>query len=219
MSEIYAYGEDGLTLWALQAKLDKILSKLGDNSTRSSCKLFFRPSFGRRGGQKGAQFGEFDFIILAGDRLYLGESKWDSFSKAIRTKIELRMEQLIRHQLFVFYVNCAFERHFSKWDDFEWENFFKSVPFWVGRVGEREVNKPIAPTKSLLRKNLQEILKIIKGHFKEQPNIYNVLLYLYSDDKADEEIPREINGDFKIVPIKYHIGDLGNYIYIKFDFV
>ena len=215
--EIYAYGEDGLTLWALQTKLDEILKKLGDNSHPSDCKLFFRPSFGRRGGQKSAQFGEFDFIILARDCLYIGESKWDGYSDARKTSIELRKEQLLRHQLFGFYVKHAFGPYFSKWDEPDWNKFVKEKSPWVEKVDKEEVRKPIAPTKSLLRKNLQEIMRIIKGHFIEQPHIRNVLLYLYSDDKADDEIPKVVNGDFILVPLKYHVGDLGNYISIKFE--
>jgi hypothetical protein len=59
---MYGYGEDALTLWALTNKLPTILEKLRDNSAPSECEVLFRPSFGRRGGEINAQFGEFDFI-------------------------------------------------------------------------------------------------------------------------------------------------------------
>src|SRR5271157_1954335 len=99
--KLYGYGEDALTLWALKMKLSEILEPFGDHSAASECKLFFRPSFGRRGGEKSSQFGEFDFIILARDRLYLGESKWDRSPEVTDIgTIELREEQNIRHQLF-----------------------------------------------------------------------------------------------------------------------
>lgn len=49
--EIFAYGEDALTLWSLKNKLDVILKKLEDFTPVSQCKIFYRPSFGRRGGE------------------------------------------------------------------------------------------------------------------------------------------------------------------------
>ena len=67
---ILGYGEDALTLWALQNILPFILEMLHDSSVPSQCDVFFRPSFGRRGGKRSSQFGEFDFIILSEDRLY-----------------------------------------------------------------------------------------------------------------------------------------------------
>ena len=73
--QILGYGEDALTLWAMKNKLDVILEALNDSSDPSTCQVFFRPSFGRSGGDKSPQFGEFDFIILSQNGLYLGESK------------------------------------------------------------------------------------------------------------------------------------------------
>ena len=57
--EIFTYGEDALTLWALKNKFLEILKKYEDNTPVSQCKIFYRPSFGRRGGSKSSQFGEF----------------------------------------------------------------------------------------------------------------------------------------------------------------
>ena len=54
--EILAYGEDALTLWALKKKLEHVLQELKESSTPSQCQAFFRPSFGRRGGENSAQF-------------------------------------------------------------------------------------------------------------------------------------------------------------------
>lgn len=103
--EILGYGEDALTLWSLKNKLDYILASFGDSSDVSKCRAFFRPSFGRSGGNKSSQFGEFDFIILAKQHLYLGESKWDkSPEKIVNGQMDLRSEQLLRHRLFKLYV-------------------------------------------------------------------------------------------------------------------
>ncbi len=62
--QILGYGEDALTLWALQNKLMEILKFLDDSSDQPECKIFFRPSFGRRGGAGSSQFGEFDLRLL-----------------------------------------------------------------------------------------------------------------------------------------------------------
>jgi len=103
--KIYGYGEDALTFWALQNRLPQILAQLNDSSAPSECEIFFRPSFGRRGGPDRSEFGEFDFIILARECLYLGESKWDKSPELTdQGDIKLRDEQRLRHQLFAFYV-------------------------------------------------------------------------------------------------------------------
>ena len=47
MSEIFGYGEDALTFWALKRHLSEILKELKDKTEPSDCLIFFRPSFGR----------------------------------------------------------------------------------------------------------------------------------------------------------------------------
>jgi hypothetical protein len=202
MLSLYVYGEDGLTLWALKNRLPDILRSLDDHSKPSDCKFFYRPSFGRRGGANSSQFGEFDFLILAEERLYLGESKWDRSSELTKLNtIDLRQEQLTRHQLFAFYVReWAFRepRHDS------WEDFVKKAI--------EHGPKPLAPSGSLLAENLRAILSIIENHFSVCPPIHNVLLYLYSNSSP---VPVGVNGDFEIVPIKYPLEDTGNFIAIE----
>ena len=103
--QILGCGEDALTLWAIKNKLDVILEAVEDSSDPSMCQVFFRPSFGRKGGDSSPQFGEFDFIILSKDRLYLGESKWIRSSEKLQGGVlELREEQKRRHEVFQFYV-------------------------------------------------------------------------------------------------------------------
>ena len=197
--KLYVYGEDGLTLWALKYQLSDILRQLNDNSKASDCELFYRPSFGRRGGPRSSQFGEFDFIILAKERLYLGESKWDRSPELTELNtIKLRQEQLTRQGLFAFYVR---EWAFGDYDS--WEDF-------IGKAKER-APKPLAPLGSLLSKNLRDILIIIKNHFSVCPQIQDVLLYLYTGSSL---VPVGVNGNFKIVPIKYPVEDSRNYISI-----
>ncbi|MEY4945715.1 MAG: hypothetical protein RIR22_416 [Planctomycetota bacterium] len=103
--KVYAYGEDALTLWAIKNRLSEILSKLGDETKVDECKIFFRPSFGR-GGKGKSNFGEFDFILLTFKAIYLGESKWDGSSEKLKDGLlELRPEQLFRHNVFKWYMD------------------------------------------------------------------------------------------------------------------
>src|SRR3990172_9347373 len=145
--EILGYGEDALTLWSLKNKLGFILASLGDSSDISKCLAFFRPSFGRRGGKRRSEFGEFDFIILAEQDLYLGESKWDKSSEIIVNGLmDLRPEQILRHTLFKFYID---ELAFGNYPD--WGECERRCKELLRQIG---INKPIAPSGSLLATNL-----------------------------------------------------------------
>lgn len=97
MNEILGYGEDALTLWALKKHISEILNKLNDQTTPSDCLVFFRPSFGRSGGKRSAQFREFDSILASSKNIYLIESKWDNLSQNQDVKIELSDVQILRH--------------------------------------------------------------------------------------------------------------------------
>jgi hypothetical protein len=204
--KILSYGEDALTLWAIKNKLDQILQTLQDPSDPSTCKIFFRPSFGRSGGEGSSQFGEFDFIILSEDCLYLGESKWDRSSEKIEGGIlQLREEQLLRHRLFQFYVeNWAFDSY-SSWSEFTQKR--KSVLKGLG------IRKPLASEKSRLAANLQTVLSIIKKHFSSSPDIRNILLFLH-DGRTAEQLPRQAPRDFHLVPVDYSGHTIGNFVKI-----
>ena len=69
--EILGCGEDALTLWSLKHRHDFFQASLRDSSDNSKCQAFFWPSFGRSGGNKSSQFGEFDFNLLAEKSIYL----------------------------------------------------------------------------------------------------------------------------------------------------
>ncbi len=64
MAEIFGYGEDALTLRLLMKQISFILGN-EDKTLLSDCLVFYRPSFGRSGGSKSAEFGEFDAIIAS----------------------------------------------------------------------------------------------------------------------------------------------------------
>uniref|UniRef100_UPI004055D2F4 hypothetical protein n=1 Tax=Candidatus Electronema sp. TaxID=2698783 RepID=UPI004055D2F4 len=181
--EFIGYGEDALTLWALKEKFSEILMLIGDNSEPNSCKIFYRPSFGR--GRSG--FGEFDFIILADQVIYLGESKWNKSSEKNKNgPVMLRDEQIKRHDLFVFYFEKWASGEYASWDDFqeqEQEHLAHSIP----------------DANSLLAKNIKNIFDIIKKHYVSQPHLKNVLLFLHNGE-IESEVECE---EFKVVPIDY----------------
>ena len=205
--QILAYGEDALTLWALQNNLPLILHALNDSSALTQCEAFFRPSFGRSGGERSSQFGEFDFILLAEHSLYLGESKWDKSSERIVDGVlTLREEQLLRHEIFKFYVEEWAFGSYRNWSEF----IINAQPI----LRQKCINKPIAPEDSLLAANIQTVLSIIKQHYSSQPAIRNVLLYLY-DRTFNNKAPQKAGTDFSVVPIDYSGGLFGNYVNIS----
>jgi hypothetical protein len=202
--EIYGYGEDALTLWALKNELPTILDWLDDSSSLSKCKTFFRPSFGRRGGASGSQFGEFDFILLSEQRLYLGESKWRRSSENISNgSLKLRKQQLLRHTMFRFYVQEWAFGNYSTWDEFSISAKEK--------LEALDIFKPIAVAKRLLTTNLQTVLETVKFQFPSVPPIKNVLLFLH-DGTSTKPLPQRAGDDFEVVPIVYPKSDLENFV-------
>ena len=199
--DIYGYGEDALTLWAFKNRLAEILAQLNDSSLPEECVLFFRPSFGRRGGDESPQFGEFDFLFQAPSSLYLGEAKWDRSPEASgEGAIALRPEQLLRHRVFRQYVKEWTCGMYAAWDNF----LASAVPSWPSE-------KPIAPTGSLLADNLQEILRFIQSRYKGTPEMKDVVLYLY-DGGMGSAAPSSGPPGFQLVSISYGSFKRGNYI-------
>ncbi len=165
--QLIGYGEDSLTLWALRERLPDILPKLGDPSDPESCKAFFRPSFGRGGGSKSPEFGEFDFILLTRKTLYLGESKWRSNGLTI----VIDPVQSTRHQLFEAYVDEWFTQ------DVDWPEFMASQST-AQRLAV--LGKSVPPADSLLVHNLEFVLRTIRGHFNgDRPRLMHLLLFFY----------------------------------------
>jgi len=200
--KMFGYGEDALTLWALANRLGVILEELGDDTDPSACQVFYRPSFGRRGGERRSEFGEFDFIILAGSRLYLSESKWDQSSERIKDGLlELRPEQTRRHEVFRFYLEHWAYGGYSTWPEF----VEKAQPL---------IAKRLARDGTRLASNLQTVLGVIKEHYPSQPVTSDVLLYLYGGE-AEKQLPQGVGGTFELVCIDYSAARRGNFIELK----
>lgn len=205
--EILGYGEDALTLWAITNRLPMILQALKDTSTVSRCRTVFRPSFGRKGGERSAQFGEFDFILLAERCLYLGERKWDRSSEDVQEGVlQLREQQRRRHDVFKFYVEEWAFGSYSNWRDFAREGRAK--------LRLRHIEKPIAPEGSLLASNLQTLLGVVKSHYATVPDVKNVLLYFYTGANASQ-LPTKAGKDFAVVPLDYSEVVLDGFVRIR----
>jgi len=187
--KVLGYGEDFLTFWAVTKKLGEILHQLEDNTDAEECTVFYRPSFGRRGGTKRAEFGEFDAIIVTPQTAYLVESKWDGSNASFPNNVlELGDIQTRRHEIFEWYH--------KNWREEDWKEFVRKC---THEFREKfKIN--IAPEGSLLSQNLMTVLKWTRGR-----KLVNVLLFLHKG-----EIPK-IETSFKVVTIKYKLAD-GEYI-------
>jgi len=149
MTIILGYGEDSLTLWALKNHLSEILSYLDDKSKLDDCLIFYRPSFGRKGGKNNPCFGEFDSILATSENVYLIESKWDNYTRNVNDYIPLVHAQIIRHDIF--------SRYYLDWDDVRYKNW---QDFYNNKKYE---DKKIPKSESKLARNLVFILNKLKN--------------------------------------------------------
>lgn len=161
-----------MTLWALTQRTKDILVQLGDKSETSDCTLLFRPSFGRSGGSKSSQFGEFDFILATPYCLYLGEAKWDQSPELIEDVIRLRKEQIERHKIFSAYYQVWISA--ERW---EWPSFLEACQKRFSNWG---IEKPLPHSDSLLSQNLRTILELVTDATRRTSNVRNVLLVVDS---------------------------------------
>lgn len=179
--KVLGYGEDFLTFWAITKKLHEILKQLGDETDPEKCIVFYRPSFGRRGGAKRSEFGEFDAVILTSETAYLVESKWDGGKAPPSNNVlKLGKVQTRRHEIFRWYH--------ENWKGENWNEFTKKYSQeFRGKFG-----KNIPREGSQLSKNLKIVLKEMQGK-----KLVDILLFFYK-----EKLP-SIQTNFKQVAIKY----------------
>lgn len=205
MSRIVGYGEDALTLWALQHRIGEILNEFRDRTAREDCLVFYRPSFGRSGGPESAEFGEFDAIIASREKFYLIESKWDNGTRHTVGTIAIRKEQVLRHDIFTWYLIRWGLKYSNDWQRF------------VDEQGKDfRFKKEIAPAGSLLARNLELILDMLQKNCKSYPsenNIKNVLLFFYNAEKSKP--PIKTNHTFRLIPIEYNREIKGNFVMLS----
>jgi len=210
MSKVFGYGEDALTLWTLKRHTSRILEhpKFQDKTAPSDCIVFYRPSFGRSGGKKSAEFGEFDAILVSSENAYLVESKWDNNAVYKKDEITLDKEQLLRHQILSWYLTHWNKKHYHNWQNFakEQEKDFQ----------KEFKNKKRIATKGLLAANLHFILTKSTKHCKKlsADNIKNVLLFFHNAAKKSKP-PKKTNKSFTLIPIDYSKEIDGNFIPLR----
>ncbi|RLE70846.1 MAG: hypothetical protein DRJ43_01090 [Thermoprotei archaeon] len=191
----------------MKERVSEILRKLGDRSHPSDCLVFYRPSFARGGGK--ANFGEFDAILASPTSVYLMESKWDGLSPNRKDEIELRKEQVLRHEIFAWYYR-NWDSGYHSWREFKTE---KEAVFPFKDRG-------IAPENSILARNLEFVLSKLHDHGYGGKRIRNVLLYFY-DERISKKIRRVVTAedgeeiDFEVVNIEYGRYTSGGFISLK----
>ena len=169
--ELYGYGEDSLTLWALLNKSQEILKKCEDDSKISDCSIFYRPSFGRKGGDDRAEFGEFDFIIATAQNIFLGESKC---SNNINSNGLIRLHdcQINRHEIF--------SNYYQIWKTCASEDFFDKCKKEFPKTMKK---KKIPNPNSKLFSNLIFVFQKFDALTQNQINVRNILLLFHLDNK------------------------------------
>jgi hypothetical protein len=205
MVRILGYGEDAFTLWALENRMLNILESLKDESAPSDCIAFYRPSFGRRGGEKNPEFGEFDAIIASHKSIYLIESKWDFLFPSKKKEIAVKRGQVLRHDILSWYLTSWDEKYFGEWDKFARENEKDFLKEFNG--------KPIATSDSLLATNLESILNSLRKHCRDfscRNDVKNVLLFFY--DKRINSPPHKALKNFSLIEIDYSLVVNDNYV-------
>jgi predicted nucleic acid-binding Zn ribbon protein len=176
--KVFGYGEDALTFWAVTKKLDEVLRQLNDYSDPKECIVFYRPSFGRRGGEKRSEFGEFDAIIITPQTVYLVESKWDGGKTSFPNNIlKLDDVQIRRHEIFRWY--------YENWKGEDWAEFTQKHHHAIR-------GKRIPSGESLLSQNLKTVLEEARRR-----KLVDILLFLHKNE------PPKIQTTFQVVKIKY----------------
>ena len=209
MCEIFGYGEDALTLWALKDHLSEILNDLEDQTDPSDCLVFFRPSFGRRGGVGTAEFGEFDAILVTLRSIYLIESKWDAFRRwDAHAQILLREPQKFRHQVFLWYLTHWDSKYSGNWKSFARDHNTE----FQNQLGK----KKLARANRLLAQNLENVLTKIYEHCGtlKSKNIKNVILFFYNKELKSSP-PCKVPENFNLVSLDYSHAIEGHFVVLK----
>lgn len=202
VADLWGYGEDVLTLRALNEDVGEILKQLGDNSAEKDVVTIYRPSFGRRASYDAAkpraEFGEFDAIIGTPSAIYLVETKWSQSTEVRSGVVVLRDEQLRRHQVMHWYLAAFADRG--------------AVP-----SSERPEDDPpfegvkCPPGNSVVARNLQWICERLQPG--REKKVENVLLWIGTDGNVN--VP-SCSG-FRVVELRHEAEDGSNFIHVKHD--
>jgi len=192
----FGYGEDALTHLVVTDRLSELLKSMGDPTAPEDAVVFYRPSFGRRGGSdttRGASFGEFDAIVGTAAAVYLIETKW-SRSAVTRGVLRLADEQRRRHRIFRWYRDRWSAQSSHAWDVFSsaHASAFESEPGF-------ERCRIATSADEGLSLNLGFVLRELQRCGSE---VRDVLLYITIDDNHPECPPLENAEGFEPVTMK-----------------
>lgn len=188
--KILGYGEDALTLYVLQKEMGTFLRKVKEEVKEEQADpnrtvVYYRPSFGRRGGAGRSEFGEFDAIVSTDQAIYLVETKWIGSTGFKTRKVKLEERQVIRHKILRWYLEKWREERSPEWQTFaksHRERFQEAFPKRTMPAGKQDK----------LVQNLRFILKELGG---EKKKIQNVLLLIeLCADKLERPNRPQVDG-------------------------
>lgn len=192
MGRVIGYGEDGLTLWACTQRLPVVLKALDDTTAPGDCLFFYRPSFGRKGGQKNAQFGEFDGILATRRCVYPIESKWFRSPRRERL-VKLKPHQVLRHEILQWLR--------ERWQPgMKWPDFSRAFQAEFANAFQ---NKPLAPVRSKLSDladNSEHILDMLASYPRK---IEHVVLAFYREASHAPLGVASYKPPFRLVGVAY----------------
>lgn len=178
--QVFGYGEDSYTMYILNAEINLLLSKLNETSGSKNSIVLYRPCFGRKHG-----IGEFDFIILASNTVYLGETKL-SYRVSSHYNFALKQCQIDRHDKMEKLIRLWFE-----------------LPSKENTLSMLEPNRfhlKLPTQNSGLYKHIESFLSLLSSRFDFPPFVKNTLLVL--SDVIDGKEFTVNTPDFEIVTMK-----------------
>ncbi len=189
MPRVICYGEDGLTLSALTYRLRDLLKELEDKTPPDNCLVFYKPSFGRKGGKYSSQFGEFDGILATEQAIYAIEAKWCR-SASRSGVLHLKRQQVLRHTIF-------------EWLRSHWQPGMRWTDF-VARHGRAFSNtfdsKPLAPGPSSLADNIEQILNQLADYPQK---IEHIVLAFYRSPRHAPRAVAVCDVPFRLVKLTF----------------
>jgi len=198
--EILGYGEDALTYWYLTEKMAELLNILEDKSNIKDCLVIYRPSFGRRGGNNSAQFGEFDSILATPKSIYLIESKQFENQEAKKGLLNV---QTLRHELFKWYFINWDENKYGTWDEFVVEQRKEFSGQFRG--------KKVMVDKGRLAGNLKFVINRLRSVCATN-EVKNILVVFKPNNCKNSASIIHANAGFQMVGVNYDNVPDSNYI-------
>jgi hypothetical protein len=190
--EITGYGEDPLTYLAIsnEETVKGIFHQLESQIQHKediiqmidTCKIYYKPSFGR-GGNSGKNFGEFDAIIATKENIFLVESKWFKYHGFPEVWPKAKAERSVANKLIPvgkpfdpkeIQRHKIFEMYYKGWAKILDSNFRKRLNFEFSKFGKQIIGPD---SEKQMQADLYVNMKYMIAEFGKEKQINNVLLY------------------------------------------